>query len=279
MRNRFPLAAAAALLWTGYAHAGPLQATNTTTVMGSDGQSYGSLGADFSTTGLAVSSTSHGGSYALTLAYTTTFNGLFSSGDINTYYPDIFLRVPGADQPNAAYNLAIALGDEGANGGQAAGLYTPGSIASSQSIWSGRSGYLYGAGFQSQTGSSIESAPVVMLSGSQIFGTHVASKLVDTNTQANGAEIYKFVVTISGVSAALAATFDHGFDAFWGTGDCGNGAFVAKFAANPFVTQVPEPSSTSLALLGLLLTVLGRCPSTDKSFLVLFLKKGLLAFS
>jgi hypothetical protein len=58
-------------------------------------------------------------------------------------------------------------------------------------------------------------------------------------------------VTISGLSAAIVASFAHGLDAFWGTGDCANGAFLASDAVSPFFVAVPEPSGLVPAAIGL----------------------------
>jgi hypothetical protein len=237
-----PLLVALPFLITGAARAAPVTIDNTTTVTGSDGLSYSAVGGDFQTTSVAISGTKQNGSYALTLAYTTTFNGLASSGNINTYYPDIFLRPPASAENAQAFSYAVSLGDEGDNGGQPAGFYAPDHVATSQSIWSGRAGYIYGATYTPQPGGPSYGAPVVMLTGTEFAGTSVTATTSDTHDALGGHELYTLRVTISGLSAAVAASFSQGLDAFWGTGDCANGAFLADDTASPFFITVPEPA-------------------------------------
>jgi hypothetical protein len=255
MRNILaPLLVALPFLAAAEAPAAPVTIDNTTIVDGSDGTSYGSVGADFQTPSVAISGTQNSGGYALTLAYTTTFDGLASSGDVSTYYPDIFLRAPASSGNAQAFGYAVSLGDEDDNGGTAPGFYTPDHIATSQSIWSGRGGYNYGAAYTPMGGASY-AAPVVMLAGAEIAGTSVTSTTTDTHHKLDGSELYTMQVTISGLSAAIAASFSGGLDAFWGTGDCANGAFLATDAASPFFVAVPEPADLVPAVFGLVVFV------------------------
>ncbi len=260
MRHILPLLlAASALLSPRLAAAGAVELSNTTTITGSDGQATSFVGEDFQTTGVALSTTRQGSGYALTLAYTTTFSGLATSGDVSTAYPDIFLRAPEAGYGTQPFTYAVALGDETQNGGQPAGFYTPASVATSQSIWSGRSGYIYGAAYGATAGGPDYAAPVVMLSGQKIGGTGVTSTTVDTHMTYNGLELYSLDVTISGLGAALATTLGKGFDAFWGTGDCANGAFLATYSGDgTLFKQIPEPGTLPVALSGLAVLVLTR---------------------
>jgi hypothetical protein len=265
-----PLLVALPFFVMGAARAAVVTIDNATIVLGSDGRSYASVGGKFQTASVAISGTQNSGSYALTLAYTTTFDGLASSGDDNIYYPDIFLRTPASSANTQAFGYAVALGDEDSNGGQAAGFYAPDHIATSQSIWSGRNLETFGAAYALQPGGPAYAAPVVMLTGGEIAGTSVTTTTTDTHHMLAGYELYTMQVKISGLSAAIAASFGGGLDAFWGTGDCANGAFLATDGASPFFVAVPEPGSLFYAgiSLGIIISLRRRTrPFPDRGTL------------
>jgi len=239
------------------AHAAPITLENTTQVIGSDGKDYSAVGANFTTLSVAIAGSEIGGVSTLTLAYSTTFSGMDASGDVTTTFPDVFLRTPGAGYSAAPFTYAIALGDEGANGGRQAGFYVPGTVATSADLWGRRGGYIYGASY-TQAGSGAQfAAPVVMTSGRLVSGTSVTSRLLDTGTEYGGEELYSLDITLAGLSPTIAASLSAGFDAFWGTGDCANGAFLATTtgSSTPLFQPVAEPPSLWLAALGLIIVV------------------------
>jgi hypothetical protein len=267
MRNiSLRLLAALPLLSPAAALAGPVQLSNSTSVLGSDGTSYASIGADFQTIGVTISTVQQGATEALTLTYATTFDGSYQAGADPVSYADMFLRLPGAGYSAQPFTYAISLGDEAANGGIAAGLYTPGQVATSQDIWSGRSGYIYGAGYSAYAGGPAFAAPVVLRSGTEVAGVSVSSQQTDTHTQFDGQDVYDLSVTISGIDATLAARFAAGYDVFWGTADCSNGAFLASnIGTGEFLIPVSEPSSVGLATVGVGLILAARRPTRRRA--------------
>jgi hypothetical protein len=243
---------------SGTAMPAPITLVNTTAVIGSNGADYSQIGADFDTVSVGVSGSEQDGIATLNLAYSTTFPGVESSGDVTTYFPDVFLCVPDGGCAGGSFTYAIALGDEGANGGQPAGFYAPETIATSASIWGSRTGYIYGAKYRPSGSADQYTAPVVMMSGSVIAGTSVSSQVSDTGTLYNGQALYTLNIAVSGLGPALTATIGGGFDAFWGTGDCANGAFLASWPGSGTLFEpvpVGEPSSLWLAALGFVIVL------------------------
>ncbi len=209
-------------------------------------------GANFNTSQLAVTtSLLANGTVALDLQYTTLFSGSETIGSASVSYADIFLRSSAAGYSAAPFDYAISLGDQLANGGVSAGLYAVSSYLTSQQIWSGRSGFVYGGQYAGSAavqpghaGYAAYSAPTVLTSG-----TSLASAAV-TDTQAGNG----YVVDVKmALSAAEAAVFAKGYDVFWGTGDCANGSFLASLpSVTGGVSQVPEPATLGVLGAGLL---------------------------
>jgi hypothetical protein len=251
MRTLRAVAALAALALPGVALAGPVDIANSTyDVAYSSGSGGGPAGYDvagsagigtgFGTSGLVETGTVlAGGGYSIDLTYTTQFSGTESVGGQPVSYADVFLRSGNAGFSSSPFGLAISLGDQAANGGLAAGLYSVSSAATSQQLWGQRSGYVYGGQYSAGAGQAGYDADTVLTGGTKLSGASYTSTLladgdfsVDIRTVLHGAQATAFE--------------DLGFDAFWGTADCANGAFMASVAA------VPEPATIAVLGAGLL---------------------------
>jgi hypothetical protein len=217
------------MLNAGSAKAGPetFTANNTTTVDGSDGSIYTApnnyIGTPFQTTAMSVV---ENGSTA-TINYYTAFNGSNVVAGYTVGYADIFFGGIGA-------GYAISFGDQTANGGVSqAGVYKAGGEASSQQIWGTRSGVTYGAAYNGG-----QTAYTVVTGGSLVEGVTI------TDTQMMNGQ-YDLAVTFGNLPFDLVQAFENGsLTAFWGTGDCANGAFLV---------QVSEPASYAALLFGVLM--------------------------
>jgi hypothetical protein len=151
-----------------------------------------------------------------TLNYDTAFSGTDTVNGYKIGYADIFFGGIGA-------GYAISLGGETGNGGVSqAGVYAVSSEASSKQLWGGRSGTTYGQGFNGG-----QTAYTVVTGGSFLEGVTISDTLM-----ANGQ--YDLAISLANLPIDLVQAFENGsLTAFWGTGDCANGAFVT----------VPEPAS------------------------------------
>ena len=109
------------------AFAGPLT-NSSSNVVGSDGNSYQYIGALYDTT--AASYNVSNGQF--TLNFTTTFPGLENVGGYNVGLADVFFN----------NGLSLALGGQN----KAAGLYRTSTSETSNQVWNGRSGVVWGAG-------------------------------------------------------------------------------------------------------------------------------------
>jgi hypothetical protein len=200
--------------------------TNNTTVDGSDGSVWAApnnyIGNPYQTTGMSVTQT---GSSA-TLNYYTAFSGTDSVNGYNIGYADIFFG------STAGSGYAISLGDETMNGGVAtAGVYQIGSGNSltSQQVWGGRSGIVFGSGYNGGF-----AANTVVTGGNFLEGVTITDTLM-----ANG--LYDLAITIDNLPFDVVQDFENGtLTAYWGTGDCNNGGFAA----------IPEPVSFWLMIFG-----------------------------
>ena len=202
----------AMMLHTRTALAGPetFTVSNTTTVDGSDGNAYiapnNFIGAPYQTTSMTLTEIGT----SATINYYTAFSGTDSVNGYNVGYADIFFGGIGA-------GYAISLGDQTANGGVAqAGVYKVSSALSSQQIWGNRSGIIYGQAFNNG-----ETAYTVVTAG-----TLLESVIVTDMLMANGQ--YDLSITFGNLPFDLVQAMEDGsLTAFWGTGDCANGAFMA----------------------------------------------------
>ncbi len=230
-----------------YSGGGPTDYYNGNSAVG------GAIGSDFATSQLAVTTAAGtNGNYSVDLQYSTLFSGQEAVNSSTVYYPDIFLRSNPVGYSNAGFNYAISLGNEGANGGVAAGFYQNPSYLNSQQIWSGRSGVTYGGQYTNSTnfqpgqaGYQGYNAAAVVTGGTLLGGVHVT-----TGQKVGSNYIVDVQLTLT---AAEAAVFANGFDVFWGTGDCANGSFLARVAGmggGPSV--VPEPATFAVLAMGLL---------------------------
>lgn len=258
---RLCIAVAVMAAWCGSALAGPQVTTihDTTADIAFHGSSstgwFGGsdqgdmIGSGFDTSKIVVSEKlKANGGLKLDFKLHTQFSGTDCFGSTCAYYADLFLRTPATGYSAAPFEYAITLGDQGANGGfSTTGLYTVGSAATSQDIWSGRTGFIYGGAYiPDDDSAAAELAPTVLLSG-----THVANATVSQTAVAGG-----YVENVSlDLTAAEAAPFLGGFDLFWGTGDCANDSVFGT------VASVPEPAALAVFVMGLM--GLGMIPRRD----------------
>ncbi len=221
------------MLNAGAALAGPETVTmyNTTTVDGSDGNLYAPpnnfIGAPFQTTAMTV--TENGTS--ATINYLTAFSGNIAVDGFNVNYADIFFGGIGA-------GYAISLGQQTANGGVShAGVYTADIGKTSQSIWGSRSGATYGLGYN-----GTQPAYTVVTGGSYLEGVTITDTLLG-----NGQ--YDLSLTFKNLPFDLVKALESGaLTAFWGTGDCANGAFQDNG-----LVIVSEPASYGALIIGVMM--------------------------
>ena len=136
-------------------------------VEGSDGTPYPYVGDNYQTTGVDVSASGSN----VTLSFTTLFSGNENVAGYTINYADVFLN----------NGLAISLGDETANGGLAqSGLYQVGSYLTSQQVWGGRPGVIYGQGYMMN--GAVQASPTVLTGGTFLEGVSVADTLSSNGT-------------------------------------------------------------------------------------------------
>ncbi|HET6185350.1 MAG TPA: hypothetical protein VFA03_17380 [Acetobacteraceae bacterium] len=203
------------------------------------------VGTGFDTSEIVVSETA-GAHGALDLEFKlyTQFSGTDCFGSTCAYNADLFLRTPARGYNAAPFNYAVTLGGQAANGGFAtAGFYAVTSYATSQDIWAGRTGFIYGGAYTDDAG-SVPAEPVpTVLTG----GVLHADAVMTQTTAGPGLYIDDIALTLTGADAAL---LRNGFDLIWGTGDCANDTVFGTVGP----ASVPEPAGAAvlgLALIGL----------------------------
>jgi hypothetical protein len=240
------LAACTAFL-PAQSHATPVTYINNTDAVPYTGSSAtggapaNSIGADFATPQVVVNQSGD----TISLQFSTDFpnTGSINVAGQNAYAADIFLATgANAAATPTAYNFAIVLGDQVANGGTAtAGLYQVATAKTSQAVWSGRPGFIYGGQYALASNlSDAQLAPVAMMSGSPVSGWTV------TQTWSGGI----LDVTLTAADAAALATLAGTDDLFWATADCDNGPIFEEISLTG--TNVPEPASITLFAAGLI---------------------------
>jgi hypothetical protein len=191
------------------------------------------IGPGFDTSVLTVSMSSSGrGTDILTFSYLTQFSGAETLDGMAIAAADLFLTPPGGG------TYGVSLGGQTSNGGLAPGFYEVQSSETSEQIWSGRPGYIYGGAIApstsyqpGQAGFTDAAVPTVITSGRYMGAAAIS-------TTSGGGGLYTWNISME-MSVAEAGMFDHGFDVFWGTADCANGAFEANVPA----FAVAEPGS------------------------------------
>lgn len=196
--------------------------TNTTQVIGSDGNSYSNIGADFQTTGLTVSV----GANSLTLDFNTLYNGGDSVDGMAVPYSDIFLGAAGTTN----YSFAIALGTATSLGGLGAGLYQIGGVATSQQLFANLPNIVYGQGYVAN--GAVNASPVLVTSGTQLTGA-VSSYYGNNDLH----------IVLSGLNGEEMQALEGDFSLYWGTAICGNGGFYISQMTPSSSAPVPEPAT------------------------------------
>lgn len=204
------------------------------------------IGDGFDTRQIAVDRHGSAGGLVVDFRFYTGFSGVDRFGDTCARYADLFLRSPGSGFGPGAFNYALVLGYQQANGGLTqAGLYRVSAFATSQDIWSPRTGFIYGGAYLPQgSGASPQLAPTVLTTGLKL------ADAVVTQTPLTDGYLLDARLTLTGLAAnALGGQFD----LLWGTGDCANDTVFGTPNA------VPEPGTLALfvGFLGVL-TFLGR---------------------
>jgi hypothetical protein len=253
--HRFLAAALLALMLPNPAEAGSLTVFNSTDLVAYQGSApaayFGganpyvaqqAIGNDFTTTSLTLQAQQGtNGDVTVDFDYITQFSGSETTAGVTVSAADIFFQPAGGAQAGNGFTYGIALGDQAGNGGLAAGFYQVQSDATSQSIWSARGGFIYGgavaptASYEpGQPGYGALSIPTVITSGQLLGGASVAITEVSAG--------WYSVDASTTMSAQQAALFAQGIDVIWGTGDCGNGTFLAELPGLP----ISEPGSLIL---------------------------------
>jgi hypothetical protein len=174
-----------------------------------------------------------------------TLRTMFNGNDLGARYADLFIDIvtPGSLD---TFGYAIALG------GQTLpiGVYSVTARATSNDVWGGRAGYVYGGYSQFNASSQDFNAdmaaetPVRITSGVRLDMFTVAISALGV-----GGGYTDLAVAVTGGSTDLFSALD----LFWATGDCGNDV-VWGTAFTPAEPGVPAPDALALftAALGLL---------------------------
>jgi hypothetical protein len=168
----------------------------------------------------------------ISMTYMSRFAGNETVGGQTVAAADIFLQPAGTN----GFSYSIAMGAQ-ANG-LAAGFYSVVSDETSQQVWSARPGFIYGGAVAASTqylpgqpGFSAMAMPTVLTAGTRLGAVQIT-------TVAEGQGWYAWNIAVA-LAAGDVAVFDHGFDIFWGTADCANGAFLVNVTSLPII----EPAS------------------------------------
>lgn len=212
--------------------------SNTTQVVGSDGNTYANIGADFQTSGLTMTL----GASSMTLDFNTLYNGGDTVGGMAVPYGDIFLGAAGTTN----YSFAIALGYGSSLGGLSAGLYQLGGVATSQQLFANLPNVVYGQGYIAN--GTAAASPVLATSGTQLTGA-VSSYYAKNDLH----------IVLSGLNSEEMQALEGDFSLYWGTAICGNGGFYISHMMQAANTPVPEPASLGmLAAFSLGLVAFGK---------------------
>ncbi len=187
-------------------------------------------------------------------AHTITFTlrTMFNGNDLGARYADLFFDT---SSPNAldGFGYAVALGGQT----KAAGVYGVDAYATSNDVWSGRSGYVYGGYSQLKTDATgfdplmAVANPVRVTQGALLDGFNVV-----LTSAAAGDGYWDVAVAIT--TAGSLALFD-AIDLFWATGDCGNDVIWGTALTSPDA-GIPAPDAFLIfaAGLGFLLLLAAR---------------------
>ena len=173
-----------------------------------------------------------------------TLRTMFTGDDLGARYADLFFDVATPDTLDT-FGFAIALGGQT----MPIGVYSVQSSATSNDVWGGRSGYVYGGYSQFKAsapgfnGSMAAENPVRVTAG-----THLDEFSVVVSTLDAGAGYRDLVVAVTAASLDLF----NAMDIFWATGDCGNDVVWGTALTAPDA-EVPAPQSLMLLVLGLIL--------------------------
>jgi hypothetical protein len=176
-----------------------------------------------------------------TISFSTGFYiGSTTVGGTTVPDADSFIQAGGGSTPSDSYNYAISLGFDSADGGSStAGLYalpasnTGNADKTSQQIWSGRSGYVYGGMYAPLGACSTTSNPTscaeanvsatVLLGNGGSTNEGAAVNVTGSDTPSGSASGTPSVPITASTSLIDSIVSD--FDLFWGTADCSNAPF------------------------------------------------------
>jgi len=173
-----------------------------------------------------------------------TLRTMFNGNDLGARYADLFFDVGTPDDLDT-FGYGIALGGQTLP----VGVYSVAGRATSNDVWGGRSGYVYGGYSQFKTTSPDFNAGMAAENPVRITsGTKLDAFAVVISSLAGGGGYSDLVVTVTGTSTELFRAMD----LFWATGDCGNDVIWGT-AVTVADAGVPTPTALALFAAGLLL--------------------------
>jgi hypothetical protein len=181
-----------------------------------------------------------GGANTVVFTLRTMFNG----NDLGARYADLFIDT-GTPDALDTFDYAVALGGQT----MPIGVYSVQGRATSNHVWGGRAGYVYGGYSQLKTSSPGFNASLAAENPVRLTrGTRLDALSVAINTLAAGGGYTDLVVTVTGTQTSLFSAMD----LFWATGDCGNDV-VWGSVFTLADAGVPSPSAFLLFVTGVML--------------------------
>ena len=174
---------------------------------------------------------------------------MFDGNDVaaGVKYADLFLSTT-STAFGAAPDYAIALGYQSI----AAGVYTVGSLQTSNDIWAGRGQWVYGGYAQPNASADNYDPTIAYASPTRLTGgTQLSDMMVTVTRTVVDSSVFDVAVHIASTDSI--ALFEN-FAIFWGTGDCSNDAIAG-------VVGAPVNAPGAVSLFGLGFAILALMPT------------------